>query len=247
MLASLLPGVRDLRTPLAVGVVLLLAAWVAFGELIPGPDQAGGLLARIYDASEVLGAPSTLAVAGFVAYLIGSAWTFAIERPIRKLVRFPSGNGRLSIHQLVEADVDLAKTSEERRNAITAQLHREIPNLRYRLLAANRDIYDHFDRKESEAELRVALAVPLGILVITAAIEASPWFLFALAFVLALAIQGVSQGRAATAILTEAVVQGAMTAPSLEAARVETRARRKALEERMLGSIAAASRGHGAQ
>ncbi|MFF2621285.1 hypothetical protein [Oerskovia jenensis] len=223
MLASLLPGVRDLRTPLAVGVVLLLAAWVALGELIPSSGEAQGLLARVYEASGAVGAASTLAAAGFVAYLIGSAWTYAIERPLRSILRSSRGRpeSEASIRALLSADRKLSWLSDQSLQVLEQDLIHEIPTQRYRLLAANKDIYDHFDRKESEAELRVSLLVPLSILIAAVAAETTFWALSALAFVAVLAAQGVAQGRAATLILTQAVVQGVMSSPALDNARTE--------------------------
>jgi hypothetical protein len=72
VLGSLLPGIRDLRAPLAAGYLWLLAGWLLFHSRVPGRGEATGALDALYaldDATTSLG----LAVAlSFLAYIIGS-------------------------------------------------------------------------------------------------------------------------------------------------------------------------------
>ena len=65
MLLNLLPGLRELRAPLAAGYIWLFAAWLAFNGDIPEPAGA----ADFFDQFEALGAAAALT---FAAYLIGS-------------------------------------------------------------------------------------------------------------------------------------------------------------------------------
>jgi hypothetical protein len=65
MLLNLLPGLRELRAPLAAGYIWLFAAWLAFNGDIPEPAGA----ANFFDQFEALGAAAALT---FAAYLIGS-------------------------------------------------------------------------------------------------------------------------------------------------------------------------------
>lgn len=44
MLASLLPGLRDLRTPLAAGYIWLVAVWVALEPRIPNSPDGDSVL-----------------------------------------------------------------------------------------------------------------------------------------------------------------------------------------------------------
>lgn len=48
MISHLLPGFRNIRTPLATGYLYLLLLWLWVGELIPTSETADGLIARAY-------------------------------------------------------------------------------------------------------------------------------------------------------------------------------------------------------
>jgi hypothetical protein len=80
MLASLLPGLRDVRTPITVGYLWLTFAWVVWGDRIPdGRPNGDGLIARVYDVSEFLGNTTLLAALSFVAYILGAIVTIPVE------------------------------------------------------------------------------------------------------------------------------------------------------------------------
>jgi hypothetical protein len=72
MLANLLPGLRELRTPLAVGWTWLVVLWVALGSSIPTDRSGIGLVQSLLDATSFLGKTVVLGVLAFVAYLLGS-------------------------------------------------------------------------------------------------------------------------------------------------------------------------------
>ncbi|MEU9334162.1 hypothetical protein AB0D49_13540 [Streptomyces sp. NPDC048290] len=73
MLATLLPGVREIRLPLAVGYVWLLALWLAFGDRLPAAGTAHGVPGEIYRLARAAG-PVAVGVAVSVgAYLLGVA------------------------------------------------------------------------------------------------------------------------------------------------------------------------------
>ena len=46
-MASLLPGLRDMRVPLATGFLWLVLHWLALYQIIPNKDEATGLAAEI--------------------------------------------------------------------------------------------------------------------------------------------------------------------------------------------------------
>ena len=72
MLASLLPGLRDLRTPLAVGYLWLVGLWLIFHDSVPiNEASATGPLRSAYQLGGALGASAVLAAVSFVAYLLG--------------------------------------------------------------------------------------------------------------------------------------------------------------------------------
>ena len=73
MLASLLPGLRDLRTPLAVGYLWVVALWLLLHDWWPeSVEAATGPTKFLYELSALLGSAATLAALSFVVYLLGS-------------------------------------------------------------------------------------------------------------------------------------------------------------------------------
>jgi len=70
--ASIIPGLRHLRTPLAAGYLALFAIWLAVEGSLPARNKATGVIAALIDLAQ---AATTLGVAialSFVAYLLGS-------------------------------------------------------------------------------------------------------------------------------------------------------------------------------
>jgi hypothetical protein len=71
MLTSLLPGLRELRAPLAAGYLWLITAWIALASRIPTPEAASGVLKDIYRLGQAVGKPGVIAAVTFTAYIIG--------------------------------------------------------------------------------------------------------------------------------------------------------------------------------
>jgi hypothetical protein len=73
MLASLLPGLRDVRTPLTIGYLWLTFAWIVWGDHLPdGRPSGNGPIARLYDLSDFLGNGAVIAAISFSAYVLGA-------------------------------------------------------------------------------------------------------------------------------------------------------------------------------
>ncbi|WP_369253868.1 hypothetical protein [Streptomyces sp. R35] len=72
MLASLLPGLRQLRTPLATGYLYALSLYLLLRDSIPTTAKDEGHLKPLYDVMPWLGKLAALAVGAFLAYLMGS-------------------------------------------------------------------------------------------------------------------------------------------------------------------------------
>ena len=75
MLASILPGLREVRTPLAVGYLWLLNLWLWWGNKLPRQapeDSEWSAASRIFELSGWLGKGATVAAVSFAAYLLGS-------------------------------------------------------------------------------------------------------------------------------------------------------------------------------
>lgn len=84
VLTQVLPGFRELRTPLATGVLWLLTLWVALGDRIPSRAEATGFAKRVYDLAELVGRPGVGAVLIFTAYVVGSVVSFSANQLLRE-------------------------------------------------------------------------------------------------------------------------------------------------------------------
>jgi hypothetical protein len=72
MLSSLLPGVREIRAPLAAGFLWLLALALLLEGSIPPYEQATGVFRLAYDLHALLSVVGVSAVSSFAAYLAGT-------------------------------------------------------------------------------------------------------------------------------------------------------------------------------
>jgi len=80
-LANVLPGIRDLRAPLAAGYIWLLGLWLALEPTIPSRSQAGGVLGSVYELGDELSTVGLGIAASFVAYVVGALSTSLFATP----------------------------------------------------------------------------------------------------------------------------------------------------------------------
>jgi hypothetical protein len=87
MVTGVLPGLRELRAPLAAGYVWLLAAWLALGDELPtaGDDKAPSL-DRLYRLEPVVSDLGLAVVASVAAYLVGSI-AIDVQARVARLLR----------------------------------------------------------------------------------------------------------------------------------------------------------------
>lgn len=112
MLSSLLPGLRDLRAPLAAGYVWLMALYIALEPLTPARDEASGVWASLIRLEDVVSTVGFGVAATFVAYLAGlisqavSRWAGWLAHSSGALDwGLPRQTGRERIVQLARNDV----------------------------------------------------------------------------------------------------------------------------------------------
>ena len=92
MLTSILPGLRDLRTPLATGYLWLAASLVIFANWIPNRETESVVIARAFELGGAVGTTALLGATSFVAYLLGSALcaeNIDIERRYESMTKVP--------------------------------------------------------------------------------------------------------------------------------------------------------------
>jgi hypothetical protein len=82
MLMNLLPGLRDLRAPLAAGYLWLVGLWLLLADAVAPRTTATGVLAHVYVLTTALGRGTVLAAISFVAYLIGTVLSVDADGPL---------------------------------------------------------------------------------------------------------------------------------------------------------------------
>lgn len=87
MLAQILPGFRDFKTPLITGYLWLVIAWIGFGMRIPSKDETTGAMGMINWLTGYTSTATILAVLSFVAYVIGILVTIDVKLATRLVSR----------------------------------------------------------------------------------------------------------------------------------------------------------------
>lgn len=83
LITNLLPGLRDLRTPLATGYLWLTFLWLLLHKHVPtSVATAKGPLRSLYELSDLIGKGAILTATTFIAYLLGSLLIKPYSRPL---------------------------------------------------------------------------------------------------------------------------------------------------------------------
>jgi hypothetical protein len=247
MLANLLPGLRDVRAPLSAGCIWLLTLWLVLEDRVPTRQQARGVWASLYRLGTVIGPTGVLAAGAFLAYLIGAVLAVRVvtvnarEAPKRvkfwesrsiaprvsrlafnDLVAFLRDRGKFPAHE-PEANMRASRLDREPGERLVVNLAaREIlgetRQLRTKLLVANADLFNEYDRAVGEAEFRKNVAYALVGLTAVLSWQHSPWWALLLVFIVRLYSAGVSSERAANDVIIQAVVAGLVTPIALDSA-----------------------------
>ena len=88
MLAQILPGFRDFKTPLITGYLWLVIAWIGFGMTIPGKDETTGAMGMINWLTGYTSTATILAVLSFVAYVVGILVSIDVKLATRLVARY---------------------------------------------------------------------------------------------------------------------------------------------------------------
>lgn len=234
MWQSLLPGLREVRAPLAAGYALAAAVWIFFHDGIRQTADSNGSLTATREMLQLVGTPGRAVAASFCLYLVGTLLvsfsnylfqisTAPVERSESRLRhRFEhlaltrDSETQLLVEQLREMAVSLeasasaavpdppVATAED----IADQLEIECKGiwLDARLLIASERIYDEVTRLRSEAELRAAVLLPGALLAVAIATDIHWGFLAECALVAGVGV--------------------VLTALMIQASRIRTTARR---------------------
>lgn len=88
MLAQILPGFRDFKTPLITGYLWLVIVWTLIGMPIPSKDETTGAMGLINWLTGYTSSATILAVLSFLAYVIGILVTVDVKFATRLVSRF---------------------------------------------------------------------------------------------------------------------------------------------------------------
>ncbi len=243
MLASLLPGLRELRTPVAAGYVYLVALLLILGGRIPGKDSAPPSMRWVYTIAEWAGKPTIIAASVFAAYVVGSVLLVPASRAARFLGggylmnvgkrSYPSFRSSLlttaftgmlgefisnRIHPEqagLPADMATPVQAKPVMDGIEVML-RGLAELPTRLYAANKDLYGEYDRLSTEADMKVNLSLAGVVASCTAAAVLDlRWALLCLPF-FCLLPRGIWAVRQANDVLVQAIVADIVKSPKFE-------------------------------
>lgn len=183
-MSSLLPGLREVRTPLTCGYVWLVVAWLLVGAEIPTERPSSQALALLWDLGTHVGKVGVLAAVSFAAYLVGAfleidplrlwrrggrpEWLNKIRNVLRKgwLTKVgvrPVSNQAWRDLEEFTADVRLPD-HENAHIDVRSRIMREERQLATRLQATNAELFNRYDRLLAESSFRVNVAVPLVVL-----------------------------------------------------------------------------------
>jgi hypothetical protein len=241
MLASLLPGLREVRTPLALGYLWLLNAWLIVAHWLPKkPPSHEGAVLYVFQLAGLLGKGAVLAALSFTAYLIGAIAKRAVPQFRRKVPGHKWAHnyltegvvgGNTRFNRWIKRQIlpppayfkalrDLSKGIHGRLTSkYASEIIREVDDnrddLRTRLLVSDAQLYGEYDRYTAESEFRVNVAYPLLILAIALTVEWTPLALLGLPVLLVLFWQGTTRDLEALAVLMRAVLVGKIEADYL--------------------------------
>jgi hypothetical protein len=74
VLASILPGLREIRAPLAAGYLWLVIGWLLFHDRVETGSSASGAVDALTGFRDAIGLGGIAAAATFVAYVLGALW-----------------------------------------------------------------------------------------------------------------------------------------------------------------------------
>jgi len=121
VLASLLPGLRELRAPLAAGYLWLLSIYLLIAPHVPSENEAHGIVENLYSLKDAATAVGLGVALSFVAYLVGMLSTGFLNPLLRAapawVVRVAGSSGvrwalPARVRRLVDRDYKTDQLSE---------------------------------------------------------------------------------------------------------------------------------------
>jgi hypothetical protein len=160
VLANLLPGVRAVRTPLAVGLLWLLTLWIALEPTVPTSSEASGVLESLERLEPVLSAIGALACISFAAYVVGAVYLTAVGALARVTVMVTDmRQGFLPMDRAAARELNLTRGDFRSRSARLPPLPLEV---NHRLMRYVESRLDEAARTSTENEPKARVAESPG-------------------------------------------------------------------------------------
>lgn len=237
ILASALPGFRDLRAPVITGYVWLLFAWLLV-KPDPNHKPTNALGAALYDLGHDAGRIWITVAISVAAYFVGSL-SLSLSDLIRlglqgNLLRLLGGfqfrreegispiyhRAMLTLRRLKPTGPRFAELQEEveqRAKEAESESLRELDLPAILLIGDQSELFAEVDRLRAEGELRMGVAPPLIALSILGATAVSIWWLAAAPAAMILFLQGAKREIDAKKSIADAIRRGRV--PSSAAAK----------------------------
>jgi glycosyltransferase involved in cell wall biosynthesis len=248
VLANLLPGLRELRAPLAAGYVWLLAGWIALEPHVDSDDSR--VFSSLLELGDVASAIGLGVATSFAAYLVGLLSIGSLTPLLRRLrpglapkSEVAARNHVTSTLQRIDGRVTgtatslrqlVAEETPESGGTLVDRVYEAVVNefdlIRTRLLDKKPDLFSDADRHRAEAEFRLGVAPAVAILAVAVLVASfGDWIAFVAAgalvvAALGLAWHGLEATRAAGDVLVLVLTDGHVQSPTLE--RLEDAAKR---------------------
>jgi hypothetical protein len=224
VLSSLLPGIRHLRAPLAVGYIWLIDVWLLFGKAFPSEAEAEGVIEDLYALKGLVSEVGLGIAISFAAYLIGvlsvaaSGWVMRTYwyQDYELLERWRKVQ---ETALLAKKGITLRDLPEDWQDRVPITVNDEEILIRARLMADKPTLFGEFDRLRSEGELRSAIVPPLMVLAGILTFRSQALWSLALVPLVFLWYQALQLRREASFTLLAAVGADQIQSPYLE--RVE--------------------------
>jgi hypothetical protein len=129
VLASLLPGLREIRAPLAAGYLWLIVGWLTFHDRVDSGASAPGAVQALKELRDAIGVGGVAAAATFLAYLLGALWEPAAGRSAELLWRVRQTVGLASGAEFGDPygqSVTISMASWDRLEGIFARVYSDI-------------------------------------------------------------------------------------------------------------------------
>lgn len=231
MLAHLLPGARELRAPLAAGVLWLAAAFLLLQWHTPRVRENLAIAVGEARVPEAFSSAGVFAAIIFSAYLVGAAVSPNLDRGLTELAvrsldkrlgrrvaefatlsedlmekirdQYSSASGEAAIEQVNRAEKLVRDNSRS-----------ALPSLRSQLLAKSEPLFQRCDRLEAEACFRLGIMAPMVAIAVVAVGHLPPWLCLAIGVLAVwLAARGVMRAIESRSLLRDACLAGVILHP----------------------------------